>query len=115
METADSSPPAKTSRVGVRFPPFWAERPVVWFVQAEAQFTLADISSEKTKYCNAISQLDHRYASKVEDIIASLPEQGDPYTTPRPELVRRLPPRESNTSAKSLRSRKWPTAGCYSF
>jgi hypothetical protein len=38
---------------------FWAERPAVWFTQAEAQFTLAGISSNKMKFCHVMSQLDH--------------------------------------------------------
>jgi hypothetical protein len=69
---------------------FWAERPAVWFAQAEALFFLAGVSSEKTKFFHVISQLDHRYAAEVEEIITSLPER-DPYTTLRTELVRRLP------------------------
>jgi hypothetical protein len=36
--------------LAVRLPPFWAERPAVWFAQAEAQFFLAGVSSEKTKF-----------------------------------------------------------------
>jgi hypothetical protein len=77
--------------VAVRLPPFWAERPAVWFAQAEALFILAGISSEKTKFCHVISQLDHRYATEVEDIITSRPHQ-HPYTTLRTFLVRRLSP-----------------------
>jgi hypothetical protein len=61
------------------------------FAQAEARFILASTSSEKTKFCYVISQLDHRYTTEVEDIIISLPEQ-DPYTAMRTELVRRLLP-----------------------
>jgi hypothetical protein len=91
METADSSPPAEVSRVVVRHPPLWAEWPAVWFAQAEAQFTLAGISSEKIKFCHVISQLDQRYATEVEDIITSPPDQY-PYTTLRTDLVRRLSP-----------------------
>jgi hypothetical protein len=77
MEAADSSPPAEASSVAVRLPPFWAERPAVWFAQAEAQFYLAGVNSEKTKFFHLISQLDHRYAAQAEDIITSPPE-GDP-------------------------------------
>jgi hypothetical protein len=91
MEAADSSPPTEVSRVAMRLPPFWAERPAVWFAQAEAQFTFAGINSEKIKFCHLNSQLDHRYATKVEDIITSQPER-DPNTTLRTELVRRLAP-----------------------
>jgi hypothetical protein len=81
METTDGSPPAEISRVAVRA--------AVWFVQADAQFTLVGISSEKTKFCYVILQLDHRYATEVEDIITSPPER-DPYSTLRTELVRPL-------------------------
>jgi hypothetical protein len=71
MEAADSSPPTEeVSRVAARLPPFWAERPALLFAQAEAQF-LAGISSEKTKFCHVISQLDQRYDAELEDIITS--------------------------------------------
>jgi hypothetical protein len=63
----------------------------VWFAQAEEQFFLAGVNSEKTKFFYVISQLDHRYAAEVEDIITSPPER-DPYTTLRAKLVRRLSP-----------------------
>jgi hypothetical protein len=75
MEAAHSSPPAEVPRVAVQLPPFWAKTPAVWLAQAKAQFTLACISSEKMKFCHVISQLDHRYATEVEDIITSLPDQ----------------------------------------
>jgi hypothetical protein len=90
MDAVDSLP-AEVSRVAVRLPPFWPERPAVWFAQAEAQFTLANVSSEKTKFCHIISQLDHRYATEVEDIITSPPER-EPYSILKVELVRRLSP-----------------------
>jgi hypothetical protein len=77
--------------MAVRLPPFWVERPAVLFTKAEAQFTLAGINSERIKFCHIISQLDHRYATEVGEIITSPPER-DPYTTLRPELVRRLAP-----------------------
>jgi hypothetical protein len=108
MQTADSSAPAEISRVAVRLLPFWAERPAMWFAQAEAQFTLAGISSEQIKFCYVISQLDHRHTPEVEDIITYPPEQ-DPYATLRTKLVRRLP-LESNASTSSLHSRRWVTA-----
>jgi hypothetical protein len=80
--------PAEISRVAVRLPPFWAERSNVWFAQAEAQFSLAGVNSEKTKFYYLISQLDHRYATEVED--KTSPPERDPYTTLRTELIRRL-------------------------
>jgi hypothetical protein len=90
MEAADSSPPAEVSTVAVLLPPFWVDRPAVWFAQAEGQFSLAGISSEKTKFCHVIWQLDHRYAAELEDITSPLEQ--DPYTTLRTELMRGLSP-----------------------
>jgi hypothetical protein len=56
MTQTNTAPALRTvqyqiSRVAVRLPPFWAERPAVWFSQAEEQFTLAGISTEQTKFC----------------------------------------------------------------
>jgi hypothetical protein len=95
MEAMDNVPPAEVSGVAVRLPPFWAKQPAVWFTQAEAQFFLVGINCERTKFCYVISQLDHRFASEVEDIITSPPEQ-EPYTTLRTELVSRLSPSRGN-------------------
>ena len=75
--------------VAVRLPPFWHERHAVWFAQAEAHLTLAGINIERIKFYHVISHLEHRYATKVEDIITSPPERG-PYKLLRAELVRRL-------------------------
>jgi hypothetical protein len=85
----DGSQPAEISRVAIRLLPFWAERPAVWFAQAEVQFSLAGISSERTKFHYVISQLDQRYAAEVEDIITSPPQQ-DPYSKLRTKLLKRL-------------------------
>jgi hypothetical protein len=63
---------------------------------------LAGVNREKTKFFHVISQLDHRYATKVEDIITSPPER-DPYTTLRTELVQRLSP------SREQRIRQLPT------
>jgi hypothetical protein len=54
MDAARSSPLAEVSSVVVRLPPLWAERPAMWFAQAEVQFFLAGISSETSKFCHVI-------------------------------------------------------------
>jgi hypothetical protein len=89
MEAVDGTQPAEISRVAVRLPLFWAERPAVWLAQAEAQFSLAGISNERTKFHYVISQLEQRYAAEVEDIITS-PPQHDPFSKLRTELLKRL-------------------------
>jgi hypothetical protein len=52
---------------------------------------LVGISSENTKFFHVILLLDHRYATEVEYIITSPPDQY-PYTTLRTKLERWLSP-----------------------
>lgn len=75
---------------------FWTDRLGLRLAQAEAQFALASVTSDKTKY--VISQLEYRHATDVEDIITSdgrdLHQQEDRASTPpfitRNERVRQL-------------------------
>uniref|UniRef100_A0ABD2VW29 DUF7041 domain-containing protein n=1 Tax=Trichogramma kaykai TaxID=54128 RepID=A0ABD2VW29_9HYME len=53
----------------------WLDKRTIWFMQAGAQFALADDVVELTKYYHVISQLDNRVASEVEDIISNPPEE----------------------------------------
>jgi hypothetical protein len=75
----------------VRLPPFWIEQPASWFAQAEAQFHLAGITNELTKFYHVVSQLDARLTAEVDDIIRSPPQQ-DPYNTLKTELIKRVCP-----------------------
>lgn len=76
-------------RVTVKFPPFWPDKPEVWFAQAEAQFALANITQDTTKYNYIVSQLDARFANEVDDIITRPPNTGR-YERLKTELIRRL-------------------------
>lgn len=77
------------NRVSVKLPVFWPDKPAVWFAQAEAQFSVAGITQDATKYAYVVSQLDSRYAAEVEDIIINPPQQ-NAYVYLRAELIRRL-------------------------
>jgi hypothetical protein len=88
-EPADDSLGATLYRVAVRLPPFWPDRPVLWYAQAEAQFDLAGITSQRTKFNYVVSQVHQQNAAKVEDIITAPPEH-EPYDRLKAELVRRL-------------------------
>lgn len=76
-------------RVGVRVPPFWPEKPELWFAQIEGQFILSNISADVTKFYYVIGQLDHIYASEVEDVITKPPETGK-YDKLKEQLIKRL-------------------------
>jgi hypothetical protein len=104
--------PAEFSIVVMQFPPFYTEELDVLFVSADAQFTLAGITEERTTFYHSLSQLDHRYVREVRDIVIS-PSQQDPYTKLKTELLNRLSPsREKRTC--SSRARRWETASHHS-
>jgi hypothetical protein len=89
QEASESTAGGAIYGVVVRLPPFWPNRPALWIAQAEAQFELAAITCERTKFNYIIPQLDHRHAAEVEHVITSPPER-EPYKTLKSELVRRL-------------------------
>jgi hypothetical protein len=101
MEAANTSQPMEISRVAVKLPPFWAERPTLWFNQAASQFALAGITDERTKFHHIVSQLEQRYAAEVEDII-NAPPSHEPYTKLRAELIKRLSPSQQQCSLQLL-------------
>lgn len=90
-DSADSNPPPHSDiqRIGVRVPPFYPEKPALWFAQLESQFFLANVTTDATKYHYAISQLDPVYAAEVEDIISS-PAGPNKYERLKAELIKRL-------------------------
>lgn len=77
------------SRVAVKPPPFWPDRPALWFAQLDSQFILAGITCDTTKFHYAISVLDFKHAAIVEDIITTPPESGK-YVKLKLELISRL-------------------------
>lgn len=54
-------------------PNFWKEYPKLWFVQAEAQFAVAGINSEETKFNHIVANLDQSVLIHVADILEDLP------------------------------------------
>jgi hypothetical protein len=77
------------SAVGVKIPPFWAEEPALWFAQLEGQFNLANIVTDSTKFYHVVSNLEHRYAAEVKDIITK-PPAIEKYEKLKSELIFRL-------------------------
>ncbi|GFR32980.1 transposon Ty3-G Gag-Pol polyprotein [Trichonephila clavata] len=61
----------EANKVSVKNPPFWEEKPEIWFFQIEAQFSIANINQEKTKFNYLVSQLDPKFIENIWDIIQS--------------------------------------------
>lgn len=77
MTSTDIQPTTDAiTAVGLKLPQFWAEEPQVWFVQAEAQFALRNITVDETKYFYVVSALDQHTARRVLDLLRSPPKQG---------------------------------------
>ncbi|XP_071440429.1 uncharacterized protein [Hetaerina americana] len=81
------------NHVAMRVPPFYPEKPQLWFAQLEGNFHLAGITEDTDKFWVVVAKLDTRYAQEVEDIIVN-PPLTDKYKRLREELVRRVLPSE---------------------
>jgi hypothetical protein len=57
------------NKVTVKIPPFWVEKPEIWFFQVEAQFSINKIDSEETKFNYLVAQLEPRYIEHIWDVI----------------------------------------------
>ncbi|GFT16892.1 uncharacterized protein TNCV_3193591 [Trichonephila clavipes] len=58
-------------KLSVKIPPFWEEKPEIWFFQVEAQFSIANINQEETKFNYLVVQLDTKFIENIWDIIQS--------------------------------------------
>ena len=63
----------EVNRVGAKLPALWTERPDLWFKDVEAQFELAKVISEETKYHHVVASLDQQQAIKVCELISNPP------------------------------------------
>jgi hypothetical protein len=61
------------NHVGIRVPPFWPEKPNLWFAQLEGQFALANVTQDTTKFYYVISHLEDKYTAEVENVIINPP------------------------------------------
>lgn len=80
---------AKISAVSLKLPTFWPDKPSIWFAQVEAQFQIANIVGDTTKYNYVVGHLDQRLAGEVEDIIIN-PPKNDKYEKLKELLIQRL-------------------------
>lgn len=92
MPNPDEVPNEQTpqvQKVGIKVPPFWPEKPELWFCQLEAQFNICGVTQDVTKFWHVVSQLDNTYAKEVDDLIRFPPEHGK-YAKIKAELIQRL-------------------------
>ncbi|GFQ81649.1 retrovirus-related Pol polyprotein from transposon opus [Trichonephila clavata] len=69
-----------------KIPPFWTDKPEIWFFRVEAQFNISRITSAETKFNYLVSQLEPRFFENVWDIIKD-PANTAKYSTAKERLL----------------------------
>lgn len=65
---------SQLDQLKLRLPTFWAKSPTAWFIQAEAQFSLARISSDISRYNHVLTSLPEDVIDSIIDYIQSPPQ-----------------------------------------
>ncbi|XP_064469983.1 uncharacterized protein LOC135384726 [Ornithodoros turicata] len=81
--------PPSLAGVAVKLPPYFDRNPAVWFLQAEAQFDLASVTTQQTKFYHVISALTPAAAEEVYDVLATS-SPTPPYDQLKKALLQRI-------------------------
>ncbi len=64
---------AGSSAHKLRIPDFYAAKPRLWFSQLEAQFRLANVTDDESKFYNIVASLQAEVASRIDFVIENPP------------------------------------------
>ncbi|XP_055623185.1 uncharacterized protein LOC129766635 [Toxorhynchites rutilus septentrionalis] len=78
-----------TASIAVKLPDFWKTDPVMWFSQAKAQFHLAKIVNNETKFYHIVAKVDHSVICHIADLVA-VPPADNKYKTVKDRLIARF-------------------------
>ncbi len=78
---------AVANAVSIKLPTFWTSQPQVWFQQAEAQFTIRNITADQTKYAYIVAALDQDTAGRLLDLLRAPPTE-DKYAAIKARLTK---------------------------
>lgn len=74
------------SRVSIKPPPFWKNNPSLWFRQLEAQFSIANITVDATKFNHVVAAIESDILNTVSDLVMN-PPSSDQYDTLKNRLI----------------------------
>lgn len=83
---ATDSPPPEIHRVAIKLPPFWDKSQELYFINIEAQFHVAGITQDTTKYYAVIAPLDVDVLTHISDIVMNPPAENK-YTALKKHLI----------------------------
>lgn len=79
----------QVAAVAVKLPEFWKCDPVMWFAQAEAQFALANVTKDETKFYHIVAKVDQTVICHISDLVARPPLE-EKYKSVKDRLVGRF-------------------------
>lgn len=85
----DAEDSRSVASVAVKLPEFWKSDPAMWFAQAEAQFALAGVTKDITKFHHIVAKVDQTVLRHVSDLVANPPEQ-EKYEAIKARLMSRF-------------------------
>lgn len=100
-DDSNAAAPENLARVAVKIPPLWKSNISVWFVQVEANFAVAQVTNDVTKYNYLLSAIDTDTLSAVTDLILN-PPQDDKYTALKDRLIKEFSDSQSQQIRKLL-------------
>lgn len=77
---------AEVSRVSIKIPPFWTEKPEMWFCQIKAQFEINQIVREQTKFNHLIAEIEPAYLDSIWDLVKT--DDPNKYSTAKDRLLK---------------------------
>lgn len=88
-QSSSATAPPTVNSVSCKLSAFWHDKPVTWFAQAEAQFEVAGITRDATKYGHVLSVLSSAQADEIEDVLINPPAENK-YENLKTELIKRF-------------------------
>jgi len=89
VDTANQSEASSSSHfyaVALKLPVFWPDSCESWFINAESQFHLKNITTSSTKFHHVVASLPQKEIDNIVDIIRN-PPAADPYSALKSHLL----------------------------
>lgn len=98
---AEPVTPTTINRVAVKVPPFWPDHAEIWLAQVEAQFAVAGILSDVSKFNTVVAAIESNVLVQISDAILNPPEN-DKYGNLKKCIVERYCESEQKKTQKLL-------------
>lgn len=90
MQDENEQQDARTAAVvSVKLPDFWKSDPEMWFAQAEAQFILANVTKDDTKFYHIVAKVDQSVICHIADLVSAPPAENK-YQSLKARLISRF-------------------------